>query len=202
MEGTADAHEEQETPSGEESDGMATHRAPRPRRPITSASLPSAHRSPRQASAQLHASGLRPYSSVGGLSQLPKNMFAPNPVYEGVRAARQRMEESGSGLRHETSSSSIRFQGAFQHLRHKFAIIPLAIERCVVLGAVALACRLQVQMSHEPQRLLLYCTDVHRLKGAYCACVQRRAATRGCLTQRAQSVRNRSRHRPRSRSVQ
>ncbi|KAK9907534.1 hypothetical protein WJX75_005496 [Coccomyxa subellipsoidea] len=50
-------------------------------------------------------------SAVGGSLAQPVVQFAPNPVYEGVRVARQHMGESGSGLRHEVSNGSARFPG-------------------------------------------------------------------------------------------
>lgn len=85
--------------------------APLPRRIITSASLPF-NTSAGQPAARVHAHDLRPYSSVGGSLAQPAVKFAPNPVYEGLRVARQHMEESGSGLRHEVSNGSARFPGA------------------------------------------------------------------------------------------
>lgn len=49
----------------------------------------------------------------------PVKAVSMNPVYEGVRAARQRMEESGSGVKYSLSgikigelSGKIRFPGA------------------------------------------------------------------------------------------
>ncbi|BDA48117.1 probable zinc finger protein Dzip1 at N-terminal half [Coccomyxa sp. Obi] len=77
-----------------------------PRGPITSSSLPASAFAG-QTATRAHAHDLRPYSSVGSSTQAGVK-YAPNPVYEGVRTARLRMEESGSGLRHEPSSGSFR----------------------------------------------------------------------------------------------
>ncbi|CAL8462888.1 g2422 [Coccomyxa elongata] len=76
------------------------------RGPITSSSLPPGAFAG-QAATRAHAHVLRPYSSVGSSRQAGVK-YAPNPVYEGVRTARLRMKESGSGLRHEPSSGTFR----------------------------------------------------------------------------------------------
>ena len=99
--------------NNQEEAGYEGQEVPPPRRPITSASLPSKNTSAGQPGARAHAHDLRLYSSVSSAAQQPVK-FAPNPVYEGVRAARLRMEESGSGLRHEVSNGSVRFSGAQQ----------------------------------------------------------------------------------------
>lgn len=83
-----------------------------PRGPITSSSLPPGTFAG-QAATRAHVHDLRPYSSVGGSGQMGVK-YAPNPVYEGVRTARLRTEESGSGLRLEPSSGSFHTAGESQ----------------------------------------------------------------------------------------
>lgn len=119
-----------------------------------------------QAAVPSYAAALAPQrSSIGSGALAPATpQYAPTPVYEGVRLARQRAEESGNGLRYGSAGSAVgELSGRFRFPGRALSCsIPVLSFVCGCMGTCS-ACSWVLHLCSSPRAFACTATshDVH-----------------------------------------